>query len=78
MHLLKKYDYISKNDNPDFLNQKEIFNKLVDERKEGIFKSSQQANYDNLVLNYKDKNKSGKTFNGYTDATSLYEKIKMI
>ena len=34
----KKQDYIGKNDSPDFMNQIETFNKLVDERKYEIFK----------------------------------------
>ena len=61
---------------PDFMNQIEIFNKLVDERKDEIFKLSKELNYNNSVFNYKDKNERGKTFNDFTDAINLYEKIK--
>ena len=31
--IIKKYDYINKNNNPDFFKQIEIFSKLVDEKK---------------------------------------------
>ena len=57
------------------MNQVEIFNKLVDERKYEIFKL-RKLNYDNLVFHYKDKNKSGKTFHGFTDAINPHEKTK--
>ena len=50
--------------------------KLVNERKDEIFKLSKQVNYDNLMFNYKDKNKWGKSFNDLTNAINLYEKIK--
>ena len=41
-----------------------------------MFKLSEQVNYDNLVLNYQDKNKKGKTFNDFSDVINLYEKVQ--
>ena len=54
--LIEKYDYISKNDSPDFMIQIEIFNKLADEtNQDKIFKLSKEVNHVNLVFDYKDK-----------------------
>ena len=47
------------------MNQIDIFNKLVDEEEDEIFKLNKEVNYDNLAFNYKDKSKCGKTFNSY-------------
>ena len=49
--LIKKYYHISKNGNPDILKKIDIFNKLVDESKDEIFKLSKYVNYDNLTFN---------------------------
>ena len=76
--LIKKYEYIGKNTSPDFMNQIEVFKKLVDERKDEIFSLGRKVNYDNLVFNYKDRNKSGKSFNNFTEAIILFEKIKKV
>ena len=54
--LIEKYDYISKNDSPDFMIQIEIFNKLADEtNQDKIFKLSKEVNHVDLVFDYKDK-----------------------
>ena len=54
--LIEKYDYISKNDSPDFMIQIEIFNKLADEtNQDKIFKLSKEVNHVNLVFEYKEK-----------------------
>ena len=49
--LTKKYYHISKNGNPDILKKIDIFNKLVDESKDEIFKFSKDVDYDNLAFN---------------------------
>ena len=58
------------------MNQIEIIHKLVDEMKDKILRLDKDFNHDKLVFNYKDKNKSGKTFNDFTDVVNLYEDIK--
>ena len=67
-----------KNDSLDFMKEIKIFNKLADERKDEIFELSKEVNHDNLVFNYKHKNKNLKTFNDFTDVVNLYEKIKKL
>ena len=77
--LIEKYDYISKNDSPDFMIQIEIFNKLADEtNQDKIFKLSKEVNHVNLGFEYKEKKSGGKTFNDPTDAISLYENTKEV
>ena len=49
--LIKKYYLISKNGNPDILKKVDIFNKIVDESKDEIFKFSKDVDYDNLAFN---------------------------
>ena len=58
------------------MNLIEIFNKLVDKQNDEIFKLREEINYDNLMFNYDGKNKSGKTFNDFTDVINLWEKMK--
>ena len=58
------------------MNQIEVLKKLVDERKDEIFNLGKKVNYDNLVFNYKEQNKSGKSFSNFTEAIILFEKIK--
>ena len=58
------------------MNQIEIIHKLVDEMKDKILRLDKDFNHDKLVFNYKDKYKSGKTFNDFTDVVNLYEDIK--
>ena len=58
------------------MNQIEIIHKLVDEMKDKTLRLDKDFNHDKLVFNYKDKNKSGKTFNDFTDAVNLYEDKK--
>ena len=67
-----------KNDSLDFMKEIKIFNKLVDERKDETFELSKEVSLDNLVFNYKHKNKNVKTFNDFTDVVNLYEKIKKV
>ena len=50
---IKKYAYNDKEDSPLISKQKEIFNKLADERLEKITKLDKKVNPDNLIYKYK-------------------------
>ena len=50
---IKKYAYNNKEDSPLISKQKEIFNKLADERLEKITKLDKKVNPDNLIYKYK-------------------------
>ena len=55
--------------------QKEIFNKLVDERLDEITKLAKEVNHDDLIYRNKDKTPNG-NFNTYDNALNLLDKIK--
>ena len=55
--------------------QKEIFNKLVDERLDEITKLDKEVNHDDLIYRNKDKTRNG-NFNTYDNALNLLDKIK--
>ena len=69
---IKIHDYDTKKYSPEFLRQKEIFNKLVDERRNEILELSEKMNYNNLTYNFKDKNICEKSFNDFDNAISLF------
>ena len=56
-------------------NQKEIFNKLVEERLEEITKLDKKVNLDNLIYRYKGSTANEK-FNKFDNAFSLLDKIR--
>ena len=56
-----------------FIEQIEIFHKLVHERKDEIFRLSEEVNFGNLVFNWKDKRKIGKPFNDFLHTINLYK-----
>ena len=56
-------------------NQKEIFNKLADERLDEITKLDKKVNPDDLIYRYKDKT-ADENFDTYDNALDLINKIK--
>ena len=56
MHLLKNTITTVKNISPILLKQKEIFNKLIVEKRDEILKLSRTINYDDLKNHFKSKN----------------------
>ena len=70
---IKKYDYDDE-DSPLISKQKEIFNKLADERLNKITELDKKANHDDLVYKYKGKSPDEK-FDKY-NALDLINKIQ--
>ena len=70
---IKKYEYYDK-DSPRISKQKEIFNKLVDERIEKITDLDEKVNSDNLIYKYKGYTADIK-FNNYDNAIDIIKKI---
>ena len=62
-------------DTPFISKQKEIFNKLVDERIEKITDSDKKVNSDNLIYRYK-CNTAGTKFNEFYNAVDIINKIR--
>ena len=71
---IKKYTCNDK-DRPSILKQKEIFNKLVEERLEEIINLDEKVNPDNLIYRYKDPNADVK-FNDFDNALDILNKVK--
>ena len=71
---IKKYTYDDE-DSPLISKQKEIFNKLVDERLDEITKLDKKVNHDDLIYRYKGKTPNEK-FDEYDSALNLINKIK--
>ena len=69
----KKYAHSDK-DIPLISKQKEIFNKLVDEKLDEITKLDEKVNLDDLIYRYKGKTPNEK-FNKYDNALNLIDKI---
>ena len=72
--LVKKYDD-AKNNSDLFLKQKEIFNKIVNERKDETIELTEINNFDDLMYYYKNHNASQK-FNNFDNTFILFEEIK--
>ena len=72
--IIKKYKYDSK-DIPFISKQKEIFNKLIDERLEKITDLDKRVNRDDLIYRYKDKAADTK-FDEFDNALSIINKIR--
>ena len=70
----KKYTYDDE-DSPLISKQKEISNKLVDERLDEITELDKKVNHDDLIYRYKDKTPHEK-FDEYDSALNLINKIK--
>ena len=71
---IKKYTYDDE-DSPLISKQKEIFNKLVDERLDEITELDKKVNLDDLAYRYKGKSPDEK-FDKYDNALDLIDKIK--
>ena len=71
---IKKYTYDDE-DSPLISKQKEIFNKLVDERLDEITELDKKVNHDDLIYRYKGKTPDEK-FDKYDNALDLIDKIK--
>ena len=71
---VKKYTY-NDEDNPLISKQKEIFNKLIDERLDEITKLGEKVNLDDLIYRCKGKTPDG-NFDRYDNALNLINKIK--
>ena len=56
-------------------NEKEIFNKLVDERLDEITRLDEKVNPDNLIYRYKGKTADTK-FDKFDNAFNLFDKIR--
>ena len=74
MHLFKKYN--TGQDSPTLLKQKEIFNKIINERRDKILELSEKINYDDLTYHFKVSNIREKSFNDFDKAFSSFEKIR--
>ena len=59
------------------LKQKEIFNKLVDERKYKIIELSEKINLDDLAYYYKD-NSAPQKFDNFDNGVISFDKIKNV
>ena len=70
---IKKYTY-DPNDTPFISRQKEIFNKLVDERLEQITDLDKKVNSDDLMYRYKGKF-AGTKFDVFENALGIIKKI---
>ena len=71
---IKKYVYDPK-DTPFISKQKEIFNKLIEERLEKIIDSDERVNRDDLIYRYKGKFADTK-FNEFDNALGIINKIR--
>ena len=72
--LVKKYDD-AKNNSDLFLKQKQIFNKLVNKRKDEIIEWPEKNNFDDLTYYCKNHNAS-QEFNNFDNAFIIHEEIK--
>ena len=71
---IKKYAYDAE-DTPFISKQKEIFNELVDERREKITDLDKNANSDDLIYRYKG-NKADEKLDKFDNALSIINKIQ--
>ena len=71
---IKKYDYDDE-DTPFISKQKEIFNELVDERREKITDLDKKVNSDDLIYRYKG-NTADVKFNEFDNAFDIIDKIR--
>ena len=71
---IKKYDYDSE-DTPFISKQKEIFNELVDERREKITDLDKKVNSDDLIYRYKG-NTTDVNFGEFDNAIDIIDKIR--
>ena len=71
---IKKYAYDAE-DTPFISKQKEIFNELVDERREKITDLDKNVNSDDLIYRYKG-NKADEKFDKFDNALSIINKIQ--
>ena len=71
---VKKHTY-NDEDNPLISKQKEIFNKLIDERLDEITKLGEKVNLDDLIYRCKGKTPDG-NFDRYDNDLNLINKIK--
>ena len=66
---------ILKKDSKSILEQKEIFNKLVNERKDKIIELTEKINLDDLTYYCKD-NSAPQKFDNFDNGVTLFDKIK--
>ena len=71
---IKKCDYDDE-DTPLISKQKEIFNELVDERREKITDLDEKVNSDYLIYRYKD-NTADTKFDNFDNALNIIKKIQ--
>ena len=71
---IKKYAYDAE-DTPFISKQKEIFNELVDERREKITDLDEKVNSDYLIYRYKD-NTADTKFDNFDNALNIIKKIQ--
>ena len=71
---IKKYDYDAE-DTPFISKQKEIFNELVDERREKITDLDKKVNSDDLMYRYKG-NTADVNFDKFDNALDIIDKIR--
>ena len=64
------------NNNPSYLEQKEIFNKLVDKRSDKILKLSRKVSYYDLTYYYKGKDIGEKCCNKFNNVFRFPKKIR--
>ena len=74
MKTIKKYDYDAEG-TPFISKQKEMFNKLVDERLEKITDLDKKVNGDDLIYRYKG-NIADVNFNQFDNALDIIDKIR--
>ena len=73
--IIKKNDDDTKKGSPLILKQKELFNKLVNEKKEKILNFNKKIDFDNLTYNFKDKRITKIDLNDFDNAINF---LKMI
>ena len=73
---IEKYTYDPK-DTPSISRQKEIFNKLIDERLEKITDLDERVNRDDLINRYKSK-AADKKFDEFDNALDIISKIERV
>ena len=71
---IKKYDYDAE-DTPFISNQKELFNEIVDERREKITDFDKKVNSDDLINRYKG-NTANVKFDKFDNALNIINKIQ--
>ena len=67
---------ILETDGPTLLKQKEIFNKLIDEKRDKILELSKIFNYGNSAYHFRNKNIAEISLNSFDDEFRLFRKVK--